>query len=84
MSHTAEQLSNTCTVFNGRLSSNGFQVRWAMVQCNTTLGRWAVNYELIKSAYDAWETWAARTNAAAPNTARRLSYQDDRMLSLSS
>lgn len=37
-----------------------------MVQVNTTVGRWAANYEELKTAYDAWDGWMERTNAAAP------------------
>jgi hypothetical protein len=37
-----------------------------VVQVNTTVGRWAANYEELKTAYDAWDGWMERTNAAAP------------------
>ena len=39
-----------------------------MIQVNTTVGRWAANYELLKEAHDAWDGWMERTNTAAPST----------------
>ena len=40
----------------------------AVIQVNTTLGRWAANYELLKEAHNAWDGWMERINNAAPAT----------------
>ena len=42
---------------------------FAMIQLNTTIGRWDSAYDPLKVAYDGWEQWMKRTNAEAPSSA---------------
>merc|ERR1711871_631867 len=54
--------------YQDMLWMEGDTVKVAMIQVNTTIGRWAANYALLKEAHDAWDGWMQRTNAAAPST----------------
>jgi len=52
--------------YNDMVWMEGNVVKVAMIQVNTTLGRWDSNYDQLKKAYDAWDGWMQRTNTAAP------------------
>lgn len=52
--------------YNDMVWIEGDTVKVAMISVNTTLGRWDSSYDLLRKAYDAWDVWMIRTNAAAP------------------
>jgi hypothetical protein len=38
------------------------RAKYAIIQVNTTVSRWAAAYDILKKAYDGWDQWLVKTN----------------------